>query len=73
MDRTGEDKTQPNKTTIVVMANKDVYYLKRVDAEELVMELAYPNKRETFSFYDMRSGNKTVVNKSQISSIVERD
>lgn len=57
--------------TLLVMGNKDVYYLDETTYQALVSTL--PGDEEWFVFTDARSGKRIVVRIDQISSVVRSE
>lgn len=69
-DKQGVTSTPPHHT-LLVMGNKDVYYLDEATYQALVSAL--PGDEEWFIFTDARSGKRIVVRIDQISSVVRSE
>lgn len=64
-----EGKNSASQHTLVVMSNKDTYYLR--DTSLRLLRAAIRDKDGFFQFIDARSDKHVTINLSQFSSIVE--
>lgn len=63
----GETK---NRLALVSMTNKDVYYLSRAAATELMALIAESSSAAFFSIVDARSGAQIAIATKNVSSVV---